>query len=77
VTKQYATLQLFCSILRSPVKLLHRKKFLDYYLKACIGCEEYFWILGITEEKAKQLSTMVVFCPACRKRAEEDAKEDQ
>ena len=43
----------------------------------CIGCEEYFWIPGITEEKAKQLSTMVVFCPACRKRTEEDAKEDQ
>ncbi len=43
----------------------------------CEGCEEYLWVPGITEEKAKQLSTMMVFCPACRKQAEEDTKEEE
>jgi hypothetical protein len=26
----------------------------------CIGCEKPFWVPGITEEKAKQLSKQVV-----------------
>ena len=43
----------------------------------CTGCEKYFWVSDITEEKAKQLSKQVVLCPACRKRAEEDTEEDQ
>ncbi len=42
----------------------------------CFVCEEDFWVSGITEKEAKQLSKTVVICPACRKQAEEDAEEE-
>ena len=43
----------------------------------CFSCEEDFFVPGITEEEAKQLSKTVVLCPSCGKRKQAEEEEDQ
>jgi hypothetical protein len=53
------------------------KRHVEEHRVECFRCEEYFWVPGITEEEAEQLSQTVVLCPSCGKQAEEDAKEEE